>query len=119
MHGPVLGYAKASGKTVAISRKRSSRGKDVLFQLMFRDLTLEQGESAKTFFKAAAKSPFTFNAAYADDRDIAMYSAGLLPRRHPRVDPRLPTKGTGPTSGAATSRPPHTRSRSTRPPGRW
>ena len=95
VHGPVLGYAKVSGKTVAISRKRSSRGKDVLFQLMFRDLTLNKVKSAKTFFKAAAKSPFTFNAAYADDRDIAMYSAGLLPRRHPQVDPRLPTNGTG------------------------
>ena len=42
-----------------------------------------------------ATSPFTFNIAYADDRDIAMYSAGQLPVRDPRVDPRLPTKGTG------------------------
>lgn len=95
VHGPVLGYAKVAGRTVAISRKRSSRGKDILFQRMFRDLTLNKVRSARTFIAAAAKSPFTFNAAYADDRDIAMYSAGLLPRRHPRVDPRLPTKGTG------------------------
>ena len=40
-------------------------------------------------------SPFTFNVGYADDRDIAMYSAGRLPKRDARVDPRLPTKGTG------------------------
>ena len=42
-----------------------------------------------------ATSPFTFNVGYADDRDIAMYSAGRLPKRDSRVDPRLPTKGTG------------------------
>lgn len=95
VHGPVLGYAKVGGRTVAISRKRSSRGKDVLFQLVFRDLTLNRVRSPQTFFKAAARSPFTFNAAYADHRDIAVFSAGLLPRRDPRVDPRLPTKGTG------------------------
>jgi len=95
VHGPVLGYAKVAGKKVAVSRKRASRGKDVLFQLMFRDLTLNKVKSPQTFFAAAARSPFTFNSAYADDRDIAMYSAGLLPRRDPRVDPRLPTKGTG------------------------
>ena len=119
VHGPVLGYAKASGKTVAISRKRSSRGKDVLFQLMFRDLTLNKVTSAKTFFKAAAKSPFTFNAAYADDRDIAMYSAGLLPGATHGWTRGCPPRAPAATSGGATSRPPHTRSRSTRPPGRW
>ena len=40
-------------------------------------------------------SPFTFNVGYADDRDIAMYSAGKLPVRDRRIDPRLPTWGTG------------------------
>lgn len=95
VHGPVLGYAKVRGRTVAVSRKRATRGRDVLFQLTFRDLTLNRVRSARTFLRAAARSPFTFNAAYADDRDIAMFSAGRLPRRDPRVDPRLPTKGTG------------------------
>ena len=39
VHGPVVGYAKVAGKTVAISRKRASFGEDILWQLPFRDLT--------------------------------------------------------------------------------
>ena len=95
VHGPVTGYAKVGGKTVAVSRKRASYGQDILWQLGFRDLTTGKVKSAATLRDAMATSPFTFNVGYADDRDIAMYSAGKLPKRDPRVDPRLPTKGTG------------------------
>jgi hypothetical protein len=95
VHGPVTGYAKVGGRTVALARKRASYGRDILWQLAFRELTVGSVRSAETFRAAMATSPFTFNVGYADDRDIAMYSAGLLPVRHPRVDPRLPTKGTG------------------------
>ena len=62
---------------------------------MFRRLSDEQVTGPKTLFAAAATSPFTFNVGYADDKHIAMVSAGLLPIRDPRVDPRLPTVGTG------------------------
>ena len=85
---------------IALSRKRASYGKDILWQLPFRDMTLGKVHSTSTFFKSIARSPFTFNVGYADDKDIAMYSAGRLPLRDPRVDPRLPTNGNGPTSGA-------------------
>jgi hypothetical protein len=95
VHGPVIGYGKVGGRTVAVSRKRASYGQDVLWQLGFRDLTTGKVRSAATLRDAMATSPFTFNVGYADDRDIAMYSAGKLPKRDPRVDPRLPTKGTG------------------------
>jgi acyl-homoserine lactone acylase PvdQ len=95
VHGPVIGYGKVDGKTVAVSRKRASFGEDILFQLPFREMTLNKVNSAASFFKAMGESPFTFNAGYADDRDIAMFSAGKLPLRDKRVDPRLPTKGTG------------------------
>ena len=95
VHGPVTGYAKVGGKTVAVSRKRASFGEDILWQLPFRALTTGQVNSAQTMRDAMAASPFTFNVGYADDRDIAMYSAGKLPKRDKRVDPRLPTKGTG------------------------
>src|SRR3954463_1827708 len=95
VHGPVQGYARAGGKRVAISFKRSSHGRDVLWQVMFRRLTDGRVHDVPSFYDAAATSPFTFNIAYADDRDIAMYSAGRLPIRDPRVDPRLPTRGTG------------------------
>jgi acyl-homoserine lactone acylase PvdQ len=95
VHGPVWDYAKVHGRTVALTRKRASFGREILWQLPFRDMTLGKVRSPATFIKAAARSPFTFNIGYADDAHIAMYSAGRLPVRDPRVDPRLPTKGTG------------------------
>jgi acyl-homoserine lactone acylase PvdQ len=95
VHGPVTGYAKVHGRTVALSRKRSSYGEDILWQLPFRDMTLNKVHDPKSFIRSAARSPFTFNVGYADDKHIAMFSAGKLPIRDPRVDPALPTKGTG------------------------
>lgn len=95
VHGPVLGYATVKGKRVAISFQRSSRGQDVLWQIAFKRLTDGKVTGVRSFFAAAATSPFTFNVGYADDRDIAMYSTGRLPLRDKRVDPRLPTIGTG------------------------
>ncbi len=95
VHGPVTGYAKAGGKTVALSRKRASFGQDILWQLPFRDMTIGKVRDPSSFFKAVSRSPFTFNIGYADDKHIATYSAGELPIRNPQVDPRLPTKGTG------------------------
>ena len=96
VHGPVEGWARtASGKRVAVSFDRSSHGQDILWQVMFRRLSDEQVTGPKTLFAAAATSPFTFNVGYADDKHIAMVSAGRLPIRDPRVDPRLPTIGTG------------------------
>ncbi|UTI66588.1 penicillin acylase family protein [Paraconexibacter antarcticus] len=96
VHGPVLGYAKSHGRKVALSFDRASRGRDVLWELMFSRFSSGRVKDPKSFFAAAATSPFTFNVAYADDRHIATYSAGRLPIRDPRVDPRLPTNGTGP-----------------------
>lgn len=95
VHGPVLGYARSHGRKVALSFDRSSRGRDVLWQLLFNRLSSGQVKDTKSFMSAAATSPFTFNVAYADDRHIATYSAGRLPLRDPRVDPRLPTNGMG------------------------
>ncbi|MEA2132797.1 MAG: hypothetical protein QOC68_706, partial [Solirubrobacteraceae bacterium] len=95
VHGPVTGYATSGGKRIAIARKRASFGRDVLWQLPFRDATIGRVRGTRSFVRAFARTPFTFNVGYADDRDIAMFSAGELPRRDPRVDPRLPTLGTG------------------------
>jgi len=95
VHGPVIGYARSNGRRIALSRKRSTYGQDILFQLPFRDATIGKITGTRSFVDSFAKSPFTFNVAYADDRDIAMFSAGKLPLRDRRVDPRLPAKGTG------------------------
>jgi acyl-homoserine lactone acylase PvdQ len=95
VHGPVQGYATVGGRYVAISSKRSSRGKDVLDQLYFRRLSDGQVKSPQTFFKAASLTPQTFNSFYIDNRHIAVYTSGRDPIRPAGVDPGLPTKGTG------------------------
>jgi len=95
LHGPVVGYARVGGRRVVISETRASHGRDVLWLLPFRDATLNRIRSARGMIRSFARSPYSFNVAYADDRDIAMYSAGRLPVRAPGVDPRLPTDGTG------------------------
>ena len=95
VHGPVVGYANVGGRRVAISRKRSSYGRDTLDQLAFQGLTLGHVRSPEQFIRAFLRSPQTFNAFYADDRHIAEVTTGLLPQRAPDVDPGLPTNGDG------------------------
>jgi len=95
VHGPVVGYATVKGRRVAISSKRSSYGKDTLDQLFFRRLSNGQVHDPKSFFRAAALTPQTFNSFYIDNKHVAMFTSGRLPIRHPKVDPGLPTKGTG------------------------
>jgi hypothetical protein len=95
VHGPVVGYATVGGVKVAISSKRSSINKDVLDLLFNRRLSTGKVKSPKSFFKAAARTPQTFNSFYIDSDQIAAFTSGLLPIRHKAVDPGLPTKGTG------------------------
>ena len=95
VHGPVQGYGRVNGRTVAISQKRSSYLKDVLDQLFFRRLSDGQVKNPKTFYKAASLTPQTFNSFYIDNKHIAMYTSGRDPNRPSSVDPALPTKGTG------------------------
>ena len=95
VHGPVVGYARAHGKRVAISSKRSSYGRDVVDLLFNRRLSNGSVRSPKTFYKAAAKTPQTFNSFYIDNKHVAEYTSGRLPLRPRGVDPGLPTKGTG------------------------
>jgi acyl-homoserine lactone acylase PvdQ len=95
VHGPVIGYATVQGRKVAISRKRSSYGQDVLDQLFFHRLSTGQVDDPKSFFRAASLTPQTFNSFYIDSKHIAMFTSGKLPIRPKDVDPGLPTKGTG------------------------
>jgi acyl-homoserine lactone acylase PvdQ len=95
VHGSVIGYATSQGERYAIARKRSSYGRDTLDQLFFRRLSNGQVDSPQSFFKAAAKTPQTFNSFYIDNAHIAAFTSGRLPIRHPKVDPGLPTLGTG------------------------
>jgi acyl-homoserine lactone acylase PvdQ len=95
VHGPVVGYATVNGNEVAISSKRSSYGKDVLDQLLFRRLSNGQVHGPRSFFDAVAKTPQTFNSYYIDDEHIAEFTSGKMPIRARGVDPGLLTKGNG------------------------
>jgi acyl-homoserine lactone acylase PvdQ len=95
VHGPVVGYATVDGRKVAISRRRSSYGKDTLDLLFNRRLSNGQVHSPRSFFRAASLTPQTFNSFYIDNKHIAMFASGLLPKRAGGTDPSLPTVGTG------------------------
>ena len=95
VHGPVTGYATVNGERVAISRKRSSYGRDVVDILFNRRISNGTVDSPQSFIQAANQSPQTFNSFYIDNKHIAEFTSGRLPLRHPQTDPGLPTKGTG------------------------
>ncbi len=60
---PVVGYARAHGRTVAITERRASRGVEGRFLLPFQRLTDDRVRSARDFIDAMAPAPFAFNAA--------------------------------------------------------
>ncbi len=95
VHGPVLGYATIGGRRVAISSKRSTRGRELLSALAFQDLNTNRVHDVRSFYRAMNQLEFTFNWFYADDRDIAMFSSGRLPIRAEDVASGLPTIGDG------------------------
>ncbi len=81
VHGPVIGYARVHGRLVALSRKRASYGKDALDLLFYHDLAHGKVHNVHQFFKAADQTPQTFNSFYADDKDIGVFTSGLVPIR--------------------------------------
>ena len=95
IHGPVFGYARVHGRLVALSRKRASYGADVLDQLFYHDLAHGAVHNVHQFFRAANQTPQTFNSLYMDDRNIGVFTSGLIPIRPRNVDPAMPLDGRG------------------------
>jgi len=95
VHGPVIGYARVHGRLVALSTKRASYGKDVLDLLFYHDLAHGLVHNVHQFFRAAGQTPQTFNSFYIDDKDIGVFTSGLIPIRPSNVDPALPIDGRG------------------------
>lgn len=95
VHGPVSGTATVGGKPYAIANDRSTYGRDVLSLGGLQDLDTGRVRSPRGFIKAVSNIEFTFNWHYMDNRHIAFFSSGRLPKRAPGTDPRLATLGTG------------------------
>ncbi len=95
VHGPVIGYATVDGERVALSSARSTRNREVLSAFGFAELNDGTVHDVESFYEAANKIDFTFNWFYSDKDEIAMFSSGRIPNRHPDVDLGLPTKGDG------------------------
>lgn len=95
VHGPVIGTATSEGQPIALTRKRSTFGRDGLNLAGLKDMTEGDAQTPELFWQAANKFGFTFNWAYMSRSNIAYFSSGYLPVRPEGLDRRLPTWGTG------------------------
>ncbi len=95
VHGPVIGTATSNGQPVALTRERSTFGRDGLNLAALKDMTEDQATTPQRFWSIANEFGFTFNWGYASRTETAYFSSGLLPVRAPGLDRRLPTDGTG------------------------
>jgi acyl-homoserine lactone acylase PvdQ len=95
IHGPVFATATVGGKPHALSRRRSTFGRDALNLAALKDMTEGKASTVPRFWRAANQFGFTFNWAYITRSGTAFFSSGLLPRRARGLDRRLPTLGTG------------------------
>ena len=102
VHGPVLGRtlaidpATGAQVPIAVSIQRATWFDELGSAPAFLEWNdPDHIRSADDFLAAAAKETGTFNWAYADSRNIAYYSSGLLPVRPANVNPDFPVWGTG------------------------
>jgi acyl-homoserine lactone acylase PvdQ len=95
VHGPVVGYARVKGVKVAVSRMRSTRGREIVNAIPFQQLNTSAVHDPKSFVKAVSSFELTFNWFYVDSKNIAMFSSGRVPLRAHGVNNGLPTNGNG------------------------
>ncbi|MDH4041325.1 MAG: penicillin acylase family protein, partial [Gammaproteobacteria bacterium] len=95
VHGPMIGTATSNGQPIALTRKRSTFGRDGLNLAALKDMTEGDASTPEKFWEAANKFGFTFNWGYMSRSNVAYFASGLLPVRAAGLDRRLPTWGTG------------------------
>jgi acyl-homoserine lactone acylase PvdQ len=95
VHGPMIGTATVDGQPVALTRKRSTFGRDGLNLAALKDMTEGKADTPNHFFDTANQFEFTFNWAYASRKETAFFSSGRMPVRPSGLDRRLPTLGDG------------------------
>ncbi|MCB1697387.1 MAG: penicillin acylase family protein [Pseudomonadales bacterium] len=95
VHGPVIGTATSNGQPIALTRRRSTFGRDGLNLAGLKDMTEGDAATPENFWESANKFGFTFNWGYISRSKISYFSSGYLPVRAPGLDRRLPTWGNG------------------------
>ncbi len=95
VHGPVFATATVDGRPYALSRKRSTFGRDGLNLAALKAMTEGRATTPRRFRRIADRFGFTFNWAYQSRDATAFYSSGRLPRRARGLHRMLPTLGTG------------------------
>ena len=90
--GIVIARGEVRGKPVLFTRLRSTYGHEADSGLAFSNFNNpDRIRGPRSFQRAAALVPFTFNWFYVDSDHIAYQNAGANPLRPRGVDPSLPT----------------------------
>lgn len=95
VHGGVFATATVRGRPYALSRRRSTFGRDGLNLVALRRMTIGSAKTPQRFWYIANNFGFTFNWAYVSRDATAYFASGYLPIRPRGLDRRLPTLGTG------------------------
>lgn len=92
VHGAVVSEDKASG--IAYSQRFAMRGHELENWAAFVDM--QRARSMAEFDAAMGKVSTNFGICYGNEGgEIGFWETGIMPRRAPGTDPRLPTPGTG------------------------
>ncbi|HVF52603.1 MAG TPA: penicillin acylase family protein [Actinomycetota bacterium] len=94
VHGPVFARGTVKGKPVAFVKERFFWMHEIDSIPAFYRWNTEV-RSVRDFSAAAQRFTMSFNAFYADSRDIGYFHVGHLPERTKGVHPSLPIWGTG------------------------
>jgi acyl-homoserine lactone acylase PvdQ len=94
-HGPVIGTATSDGRPIALTRQRSTFGRDGLNLVALKRMTEGAAATPEDFYDTANEFGFTFNWGWIGRQETAYFSSGRLPERAAGLDRRLPVLGTG------------------------
>jgi acyl-homoserine lactone acylase PvdQ len=96
VHGPVMARGRVGDVAVAVTRKRSTYGKELDPAVSILRMNRNEARTGDDFVSIFHESHnLSTNWSYANDREIAYVHGGLYPRRPAAADPDLPVWGTG------------------------
>jgi hypothetical protein len=95
VHGPVIATATVGGHPYALTRRRSTFGRDALNLVALHDMTMGRASTPRRFWRTANQFEFTFHWGYQSRKATGYFTSGRLPRRPRGLDRRLPTRGGG------------------------